>query len=152
MYVNFIAAVWFSRVHNFSVFVSMENMFCNQLVSKNQSLHSIVFASSFPRNAYMSLYIKIYIVTWCLKARTVEPEEASITRQQLSKQVSAATDTQAAVQELLGMMFSVWSMWSGNKRRELVNWVSVGSWAVMRRLYMCCSTVIFGMCNSLRLL
>jgi hypothetical protein len=28
---------------------------------------------------------------------------------------------------------------------------TVGSWAVKRRLYMCRSTVIFGVCNSVRL-
>jgi hypothetical protein len=42
--------------------------------------------------------------------------------QRLSKQVPAAVDTQAKIEELLGTMFSVWSMQSGNKRRELVSW------------------------------
>jgi hypothetical protein len=40
-------------------------------------------------------------VTWCLKAGTVEPEETSTARQWLSKQVSAAMDTQATTEELL---------------------------------------------------
>jgi hypothetical protein len=45
-----------------SVFISMENVFQNQLVSKNQSLYSKVFADLFPRNAYMSQYICTGIV------------------------------------------------------------------------------------------
>jgi hypothetical protein len=97
-------------------------------------------------------YIKIYIVTWCLKARIVEPEEMSVTRQWLGKQVSAAMNTQATTEELLGTMFSLRSMWSGNKRRKLMNWGSVGSRPVKRRLYVRCSTVIFGVYNSVRLL
>jgi hypothetical protein len=74
----------------------------------------------------------------------VEPEETSIASQRLSKQVSAATDTQTAVEKLFGMMFSVRPLRSGNKRRELVNWCSVGSRAMKKRLYVCCSTVICG--------
>jgi hypothetical protein len=46
----------------------------------------------------------------------------SITRQRLGKQVSASTDTQATTEKLLGIVFSVRSARSGNKRRELVNW------------------------------
>jgi hypothetical protein len=82
----------------------------------------------------------------------VELEETSIARQRLSTRVSAATDTKATIEELLRTMFSVRSMQNDNKGRELVNCGSVGSWAVKRRLYMCCSTVIFGVCNSARLL
>jgi hypothetical protein len=37
----------------------------------------------------------------------VEPEQTSIARQQLGKQVSAATDTQATIEELFGTMFSI---------------------------------------------
>jgi hypothetical protein len=81
-------------------------------------------------------------VTRCLKARIVEPEEMSFSRQRLGKQVSAATDTQATKEELLGTMFSVRSMRSSNKRTELVNWCSVGSWAAKRRLYVCCSETV----------
>jgi hypothetical protein len=66
----------------------------------------------------------------------------------LGKQVPAATDTQAAIDELFGTMFSVRPLRSGNKRRELVNWCSAGSRAVKRRLYVCCSTVIFGVCET----
>jgi hypothetical protein len=44
----------------------------------------------------------------------VEPE-TSIAKQWLDKQVSAATDTQATIEELLGMMFSVRSVQSGYK-------------------------------------
>jgi hypothetical protein len=40
----------------------------------------------------------------------VEPEETSIARQQLGKQVSVATDMQATTEELMGTMFSVQSM------------------------------------------
>jgi hypothetical protein len=43
----------------------------------------------------------------------VEPEETSVARQRLGKQVSAATDKQATLEELLGMMFSIWSVQNG---------------------------------------
>jgi hypothetical protein len=43
------------------------------------------------------------------------PEETSIARQWLGKQVSAVTDTQATIEELLGMMFSIWYMQRGYK-------------------------------------
>jgi hypothetical protein len=76
----------------------------------------------------------------------------SIAKQWLSKQVSTTTDTQATIEGLLGMMFYVRPMQSGNKGRELVKWCSVGSWATKRRLYMFCSVLIFGARNSLRLL
>jgi hypothetical protein len=39
----------------------------------------------------------------------------SIARQRLSKQVSAAMDAQATVEELLGTMFSIQSVQSGYK-------------------------------------
>jgi hypothetical protein len=45
----------------------------------------------------------------------VEPEEISISRQWLSKQVDVATDTLATVEELLGTLFSIWSMQSSYK-------------------------------------
>jgi hypothetical protein len=45
----------------------------------------------------------------------VETEETSISRQRLDKHVSAATDTQATIGELLGMMFSIRSVQSGYK-------------------------------------
>jgi hypothetical protein len=82
----------------------------------------------------------------------MEPEETSLARQRFGKQVSAATDTQATLEELLGTKFSVRSVKSDYKRRELVNWFSVEYRAVKRRLHMRCSTVIFGVCNSVRLL
>jgi hypothetical protein len=47
--VNFVATVWF-RSLQLSVFVSMENVFCNQLISKNQSLRGNALANSLPRN------------------------------------------------------------------------------------------------------
>jgi hypothetical protein len=40
----------------------------------------------------------------------VEPEETSITRQRLGEQVSAATDTQATIEELLRTMFHIRSV------------------------------------------
>jgi hypothetical protein len=49
-------------------------------------------------------------------------KETSIARKRFCKQISAATDTQATIQELLGTMFSVRSLQSGYKRRELVKW------------------------------
>jgi hypothetical protein len=45
----------------------------------------------------------------------VEPEETHIARQRLDKQISAATDTKATIEELLGMMFSIGSVPSGYK-------------------------------------
>jgi hypothetical protein len=45
----------------------------------------------------------------------VEPEEMSIARQRLGKRVSEATDMQATIEELLGMMFSIRSVQSGYK-------------------------------------
>jgi hypothetical protein len=39
----------------------------------------------------------------------VEPEETSIARQRFHKKVSAATDTKATIEELLGTMFSIQS-------------------------------------------
>jgi hypothetical protein len=53
-----------------------------------------------------------------------EPQETPIARQRLSKQVFAATDTQATIEEFLGTMLSVRSVQNGNKGRELVNWGS----------------------------
>jgi hypothetical protein len=68
-----------------------------------------------------------HIVTWSLKAGIVQPDEKSIARQRLDNEVSAATDTQATTEELLETIFSVRSVQSGNNRRELVNWGSVGN-------------------------
>jgi hypothetical protein len=48
----------------------------------------------------------------------VAPEYTSIVRQRLGKQVSAATDRQATIEELLGMVFSVRSVRSCNKRSD----------------------------------
>jgi hypothetical protein len=45
----------------------------------------------------------------------VASEEASIARQRLGKQVPAATDTQAAIEEFLGKTFSLQSVQSGYK-------------------------------------
>jgi hypothetical protein len=45
----------------------------------------------------------------------VEPEEMSIARQRCDKQVSAATDTQATTEQLLGTMFYIRSVQSGYK-------------------------------------
>jgi hypothetical protein len=45
----------------------------------------------------------------------VEPEETPIAKKRLGKQVSAATDTQATIEELLGTMFSIGSVQSGYK-------------------------------------
>jgi hypothetical protein len=47
---------------------------------------------------------ELNIVTWRLKAGIMEPEETFISRQRLRKQVSAATDTHAPTEELLGTM------------------------------------------------
>jgi hypothetical protein len=45
----------------------------------------------------------------------VGPEETSIARQWIGKQVSAETDTQVTTEELLGTMFTIWSVQSGYK-------------------------------------
>jgi hypothetical protein len=44
------ATVCFSKRSQFSVSISMETVFRNQLVSRKQSLHGNVFAHSLPRN------------------------------------------------------------------------------------------------------
>jgi hypothetical protein len=74
--------------------------------------------------------------TWSLKAEIVETEVTSTARQQLGKQVSAATDTQATIDELLGM-FSIRSVQSGYKeefRRDAVVEFRSSEWAVSRVL------------------
>jgi hypothetical protein len=63
-----------------------------------------------------------------------------------------AAETQATIQELLGKVSSVRFVQIRYKGRELVNWSSVSIRAMKRRLHVCCSTVIFGVCNSVRLL
>jgi hypothetical protein len=78
-----------------------------------------------------------YTVTWRLKAGIVQPEESSIAIQRLGKQVSAATDTQATIEELLRTTFSVRSVQSGYK--EDFVWESAfefrsSKWAVSRKL------------------
>jgi hypothetical protein len=55
----------------------------------------------------------------------VAPEETYIARQRLGKHVSAATDTQAKIEEFLGTMFSIWSLQSGYKRRAVENIQSI---------------------------
>jgi hypothetical protein len=40
----------------------------------------------------------------------LEPEDTSIARQRLAKQIPAATDTKATIEELLGTMFSIRSV------------------------------------------
>jgi hypothetical protein len=69
-----------------------------------------------------------------------------------SEKNSAATDKQVIIENLLGTMCSVRSVQNGYKRRDIVNWISVGNRAVKRRPYVCCSTVIFGLRKSVRLL
>jgi hypothetical protein len=46
----------------------------------------------------------------------MEPEDTSIARQRLGKEVSTATDTQATVEDLLGTVFSVQPSQSGFKK------------------------------------
>jgi hypothetical protein len=52
-----------------------------------------------------------------LKTEIVEPEETPVAGQRLGKQVSAATDTRAIIEELLGTMFSVRPVQNGYKKR-----------------------------------
>jgi hypothetical protein len=49
-------------------------------------------------------------VTWHPKVGIMEPEEMVFARQQLNKLMSTVTDTHAAIEELLEIMFSVWSL------------------------------------------
>jgi hypothetical protein len=76
---------------------------------ETKSLWKISFQHSY---IYIFIYISVtlkfmYIVTCCLKAEIMEPEETSIARQRFGKQVSGATDMQATIEKLLGMMFSI---------------------------------------------
>jgi hypothetical protein len=82
----------------------------------------------------------------------VEPEEASIAKQQLGKPSFRGNEYTSNNRGICGNNVYVRSLQSGNNRRELVNWDSVGSRAVKRRLYVCCSTVIFEVFYSVRLL
>jgi hypothetical protein len=66
-----------------------------------------------------------------LKAGIVEPEETSTTRQRLGKQVTAATDTEATIEELLGTMFSVENRQSSS---GVPSEQSIESWALQGRL------------------
>jgi hypothetical protein len=50
-----------------------------------------------------------------LKAGIAETEEMYIARQRLGRQVTAATNTQATTDELLGTIFSVQAVQSGYK-------------------------------------
>jgi hypothetical protein len=57
-----------------------------------------------------------------MKAGIMEPEDTSIARQRLGKQISVAMDMQATIEELLVTMFSVRSVQMGYKRSEVVDW------------------------------
>jgi hypothetical protein len=72
---------------------------------------------------FQSMQQELYSNNYNVKPGTVEPEETDIAMQQLGKQDSAPTNTQATTEELLGMMFSLRSMQSGHKV-ELVTWSS----------------------------
>jgi hypothetical protein len=70
------------------------------------------------RNSWdTQLYRKLHLKTWIVRA-----EETSIATQRLGKHVPVATNTQATIDELTWTMFSVRSVQSGYKRRELVIW------------------------------
>jgi hypothetical protein len=78
-----------------------------------------------------------HIATWRLKTGIMQPEQTSIARQRISKQVSAATDTQTTIEELLGKMCSIRSAQSGYK--EEFSWESAvdfprSKWADSREL------------------
>jgi hypothetical protein len=45
-----------------------------------------------------------------LKGAIIEPEETTVARQPLYKQLSAAMDKHATIEELLEAVFSVWSV------------------------------------------
>jgi hypothetical protein len=51
----------------------------------------------------------------------VEPEEKSIARQRLGKQITEAINTQATIEELLGTMVCIQSVQSGYKENAVKN-------------------------------
>jgi hypothetical protein len=61
LFINSHAAGWLYKCLQLSVSVSMETVFRNHLVSRNQSLRGNVFAHSFPRN-----YPYVTIFPWAL--------------------------------------------------------------------------------------
>jgi hypothetical protein len=115
-----------------SVFLISLSSFLSLLLFSFHYLHFLNLAFFIP--PFRSV-IFLFIVTWRLKAGTVEPEEIFIARQRLRKQVSAATNTQITVEKLLGTMFSVRSVQSGYKKE--FSWESAvefrsSKWAVSR--------------------
>jgi hypothetical protein len=52
----------------------------------------------------------LHTVTSTAVAVQYANQQTAVSRQRISKQVSAATDTQVKIQELLGTMFSIWSV------------------------------------------
>jgi hypothetical protein len=76
-------------------------------------------------------------VTWRLKAGIVGTEETYIARQRLGKRVSAATETQATIEELLKTILSIRSVHIGYK--EEFSWESAvqfrsSKWSVSRKV------------------
>jgi hypothetical protein len=51
-----------------------------------------------------------YIVTWQLKVGAVEQDQAAGTRQRRGKHVSAVTNQHATVDEVLEVVFYMWSV------------------------------------------
>jgi hypothetical protein len=65
-----------SKCLQFSTFVSMETVFCNQLVSKNQSLWGKLFANSFPKNGphvTILIYHHVMIASFMLYIFVISP-------------------------------------------------------------------------------
>jgi hypothetical protein len=131
---------------------SLQYVVLNKITERWKMSKKVNSYINIPSSEFSDRIYWISIVTLHLKVGKVEAEETLIAKQRLGKQFSASTGTRTTMVELLGTMFSVRSLQSCNKREELGNWFSVGSRAVKRRLYMYCSTVIFGVCNSERLL
>jgi hypothetical protein len=63
-----------------------------------------------------------YIVTWRLKAGTVEPEETSINRQRVGKHVIATTNSQTTKEELLQSGVFCWVHSEAIWRRPQASW------------------------------
>jgi hypothetical protein len=61
----------------------------------------------------------IYTVTKCLKGEIAEPEQAATARQWLSNYNCTATNTNTTIQELLQVVFFVWSVpWLHSKNQQ----------------------------------
>jgi hypothetical protein len=96
---------------------------------------AILTISPFVTWYFLTIFLK-KTVTRRLKTRIMEPEETSTVRQRLGKRVSAATDTQATIDELLGRCFLFCDYKREFSRESEVEFRSSkwAKWAVSREL------------------